>query len=116
MNDTSLQILSIKTLFKFPKSTSRPKIFSDIFPGFPDISGFLHHFNQRLQLLWSEPFEFFHDICVIVQLKQSGVEFHLLRKRECVDIAISDIAVHRVSHTFGYIVMRDSGVGEVCSE
>ena len=86
------------TLFKFPKSLNNglnrsflyefsllsrtfpdsPKIFSIKIPGFPEILGFLHHSNQRLQLLRSEPFKFFQDVCVVIQLQESGVEFHLL--------------------------------------
>ena len=38
----------------------------------------LHHSYQRLQLLRSEPFEFLHDVCVVIQLQESGVEYHLL--------------------------------------
>ena len=64
------KILSIKTLFKFPKSLDSglkvlffdefsplsrtfpdsPKIFSIKIPGFPEILGFLHQGNQRLQI------------------------------------------------------------------
>ncbi len=95
------KILSIKTLFKFPKSLNNglnrsflyefsllsrtfpdfPKIFSIKIPGFPEISrkfatavrtqlGFLHHSNQRLQLLRSKSLEFFHDVCIIIQLQK----------------------------------------------
>ena len=31
-----------------------------------------------------------------------------------IDIAVGDIAVYRVTHTLGYIVMRDTGVSKVC--
>ena len=79
------------TLFKFPKSfdsglklakfysfsplsnnspDSPPKIFLSIFPGFPKILGFLHHSNQRLQLLWSEVFQFLHDVRLVIQFQE----------------------------------------------
>ena len=76
----------------------------------------LHQRNQRFQLLWSKPFEFFHDICVIIQLQESGVELHLLGKRESIDIAVSDIAVYGVTHTFRDIVVRYSDMSEVGGE
>ena len=38
----------------------------------------LHHSNQRLQLIRSKSLEFLHDVCVVIQLQESGVEFHLL--------------------------------------
>lgn len=141
MNDTSRQILSIKTLFKqkqgikytlfkFPKSLNNglnrsflyefsllsrtfpdsPKIFSIKIPGFPEISRkfatavrtqlrILHQRNQRFHLLWSKPFEFFHDVCIIIQLQEPRVELHLLGKRKSINVAVSDIAVYRVAHT-----------------
>ena len=57
MNDTSRQILSIKTLFNLV-----------LFHDSPKILGFLHHSYQRLQLLRSKTFEFLHNICIIIQL------------------------------------------------
>ena len=59
----------------------------------------LHQRYQRLYLLWGETLELFHDVSIIIQLKESRVELHLLGKREGIDIAVSDIAVYRVFHT-----------------
>ena len=59
----------------------------------------LHQRYQRLQLLRSKAFKFLHDVSIIIQLKESRVELHLLGKREGIDIAVSDIAVYRVFHT-----------------
>ena len=42
------------------------------------ILGILNHRNQRLQLIRSKSLEFLHDVCVVIQLQESGVEFHLL--------------------------------------
>ncbi len=75
----------------FPDS---PKIFSIKIPGFPEILGFLHQRYQRLYLLWSKPFELFHNVCIIIQLQESGVELHLLGKRKSINISVSDIAIH----------------------
>ena len=122
------------TLFKFPKSfdsglnrsyfdefsplsrtfPDSPEIFLSIFPGFPKILGFFHHSNQRLQLLWGETLEFLHDVCVIIQLQELWIKLHLLRERKSINISVSDIAIHWVTHTLGYIVMRDTGVSKVC--
>ena len=83
MNDTSRQILStnksISTpIAKFCRLTSRfCKILSIktlfnlvLFPYSPEILGFLHHSNQRLQLLRSKPFELFHNVSIIIQLQK----------------------------------------------
>lgn len=86
----------------FPDS---PKIFSIKIPGFPEISRkfatavrtqlrILHQRNQRFQLLWSKPFELFHNVCIIIQLQESRVELHLLGKRKSINISVSDIAIH----------------------
>lgn len=127
MNDTSRQILStnksISTpIAKFCRLTSRfCKILSIktlfnlvLFPDFPEILGFLHHSYQRLQLLRSKSLELFHNVSIIIQLQESRVELHLLGKREGIDIAVGDISVYRVTHTLGYIVMRNSCVSKVC--
>ena len=81
MNDTSRQILStnksISTpIAKFCRLTSRfYKILSIetlfnlvLFHDSPEILGFLHQRYQRLYLLWSEAFELFHNVCIIIQL------------------------------------------------
>ena len=83
MNDTSRQILStnksISTpIAKFCRLTSRfCKILSIktllnlvLFHDSPEILGFLHHSNQRLQLLRSKSLEFLHDVCVVIQLQE----------------------------------------------
>ncbi len=119
------KILSINTLFKFPKSLNNglnrsfldecsllsrtfpdsPKIFSIKIPGFPEISRkfatavrtqlrILHQRNQRFQLLWSKPFELFHNVCIIIQLQEPRIELHLLGKREGINISVSDIVIH----------------------
>ena len=75
---------------------------------------FLHHSNQRLQLLRGKAFKFFHDVCIIIQLQEPRVELHLLGKRKSINVAVSDIAVYRVTHTLRHIVMRDSDMSEVC--
>ena len=75
---------------------------------------FLHHSNQRLQLLRGKAFKFFHDVCIIIQLQEPRVKLHLLRERKGIDIAVGDITVYRVTHTLGYIVMRYTGMSEVC--
>ena len=91
-----------------------PKIFSIKIPGFPEISRkfatavrtqlrILRQRNQRFQLLWSKPFEFFHDVCIIIQLQEPRVELHLLGKRKSINVAVSDIAVYRVTHTLGVL-------------
>ena len=61
----------------FPDS---PKIFSIKIPGFPTILeianavrtqlNILCHCNQDLQLLWGEAFQFFHNVCIIIQLQE----------------------------------------------
>ena len=61
-----------------------------------------------------DPFELFHNVCIIIQLQESGVELHLLGKRKSINVAVSDIAVYRVTHTLGYVVMRNSGMSKVC--
>ena len=71
------------------------------------ILGILHHSNQRLQLLRSESFKFLQNVCIIIQLQESGVELHLLGKRKGIDIAVGDIAIHRVVHTLRYVVMKN---------
>ena len=48
------------------------------------------------------------------ELQESRVELHLLGKREGINISVSDIAIYRVTHTLGYIIMRDTGMSEVC--
>ena len=58
------------------------------------ILGILNHRNQRLQLLRSKSLEFFHDVCIIIQLQEPRVEFHLLGKRKSINVAVSDIAVY----------------------
>ena len=49
-----------------------------------------------------------------IQLQESRVELHLLGKRKSINVAVSDIAVYGVTHTLGYVVMRNSGVSKVC--
>ena len=83
MNDTSRQILSIKTLFNLV-----------LFHDSPEILGFLHHSNQRLQLLRSKFLELFHNVSIIIQLQEPRIELHLLRKRKGIDIAVGDITVY----------------------
>lgn len=107
MNDISRQILSTNKsisppIAKFCRLTSRfCKILSIktlfnlvLVHDSPEILGILHHSNQRLQLLRSKPLEFLHDVCVIIQLKESRDELHLLGKRKGINIAVSDIAIH----------------------
>ena len=72
----------------------------------------LHQRNQRFQLLRSKSLEFLHDVSIIIQLKESRIKLHLLGKREGIDIAVCDIAIYRVTHTLGYVVMRNSGMSE----
>ena len=84
-------------LFPIPPRFFKP--FSRVSPRFQED-------NQRLYLLWGETLEFFHDICVIIQLQEPRIELHLLGKREGIDIAVSDIAVYRVAHTLGCILRR----------
>lgn len=74
----------------------------------------LCHCNQDLQLLRGQTFEFFQNVCIIIQLQEPRIELHLLGKREGIDIAVGDISVYRVTHTLGYVVMRNSGVSKVC--
>lgn len=127
MNDTSRQILSTnksistpiakfcRLMSRFCKILSIKTLFNLVlFPDSPEILGFLHHSNQRLQLLRGKAFKFFHDVSIIIQLQESRVELHLLGKREGIDIAVGDISVYRVTHTLGYIVMRNSCVSKVC--
>ena len=116
MNDTSRQILSTNKsisppIAKFCRLTSRfCKILSIktlfnlvLFHDSPEILGILHQRNQRFQLFRSKPLEFFHKVSIIIQLKESRVELHLLDKWEGIDIAVGDIAVYRVTHTLGVL-------------
>ena len=75
-----------------------PRFFSIKIPGFPEILGFLHQRYQRLYLLWSKPFELFHNVCVVIQLQEPRVKLHLLGKREGIYVAVGDVVVHRMAH------------------
>ena len=94
MNDTSRQILSIKTLFNLV-----------LFRDSPEILGFLHHSNQRFQLLWSKPFELFHNVSIIIQLQEPRIELHLLRKR---DSGMSEICCKKSPTGMSRIVVNAS--------